>query len=386
MKTKIYDNIFYSFMQALNSLLNKSGLSHCFRHKTTLALITIALLMFFGCGKRKPPLPPVERVQQRVEINGQQQGNQVVLSWSMPARNAPDGSILNINRIDIYRLIEPLSSPLSLSEEDFSSRSTLIASVPVSEDDFGLKNLTYTDKLEFAGQASRIRYAIRFVNSSGQKAAFSDFLLFEPSARIAENPKNLTVEVSQEKVDLRWEAPERNVDASVPPNILGYNIYRSSSENENFRILNKQPVTKNSFEDMFFEFEKNYRYLVRAVSVGSGGQPVESLDSNVVEIAPIDKFPPSPPSAITIAASPGVISLFFAVNPEKDIVGYNVYRSTEENLPKADWQLLNTELLKTNTFRDAKVESGTKYFYYLTAVDKFGNASEPSAVVSETAF
>jgi tRNA A37 N6-isopentenylltransferase MiaA len=93
----------------------------------------------------------------------------------MPARNASSGSIINIDRVDVYRLIEPLSAPLSLTEESFVSRSTLIASVPVSKTDFAKKQLSYSDTLEFAGQSARLRYAIRFVNDSGQKAAFSNF-------------------------------------------------------------------------------------------------------------------------------------------------------------------------------------------------------------------
>lgn len=374
-------------MLALNKMLNNFDLNRCLRHKTALALITIALLMFFSCGKRKLPLPPVERIQQRVEVTGFQQGDQVRLEWKMPARNASDGSILNISRVDVYRLIEPLGAPLSLSEEEFSSRSTLISSVPVSANDFGLKTLTYFDKLEFAGQPARLRYAIRFVNSSGQKAAFSNFLLVEPSAKIAQNPTDISAKVSQQKIEIIWVAPRQNVDGSTPPNILGYNIYRKIAEgNQPLRLLNPAPVTDTIFADSFFEFDKTYRYFVRTVSIGSEGQPIESLESETLEVQPKDTFAPSPPSAITIAASPNVISVFFATNPEKDIAGYNIYRSTDRNLPKSEWQLLTPELLKNNTFRDTKVESGVEYFYYLTAVDVFGNVSEPSEIVSEKGF
>jgi fibronectin type 3 domain-containing protein len=44
---------------------------------------------------------------------------------------------------------------------------------------------------------------------------------------------------------------------------------------------------------------------------------------------------------------------------------------------------LTPELLPTNTYQDVKVEAGKKYYYYLTAVDKTGNVSEASEVVSE---
>src|SRR4051812_22554338 len=116
-------------------------LSKTVAQKIALALITLILLIALACAKRTPPLPPVERVPQRVEISGFQRGNVVNLSWTMPARNAPGGSALKIDRVDVYRLAEPVNSPLSLTEEEFASRSTLIASIPISESDFARKQL-----------------------------------------------------------------------------------------------------------------------------------------------------------------------------------------------------------------------------------------------------
>jgi fibronectin type 3 domain-containing protein len=84
--------------------------------------------------------------------------------------------------------------------------------------------------------------------------------------------------------------------------------------------------------------------------------------------------------AITLAASPTTISIFFVANPEKDVVGYKIFRSLDQQ----SWQNLTPELLKTTTFQDSKVESGKTYFYYLIAVDRFGNESEKSEIVSET--
>lgn len=353
--------------------------------KAVLAFIFFGLLISAaGCGKRKPPLPPVERVAQRVEINGFQRGNRVLLSWTMPTRNASDTSVINISRADIYRLIEPLDSPAGLSEEEFASRSNLIATVPISDTDFARKQLTYTDTLTFAGQPARIRYAIRFVNTAGQKAGFSNFLLIEPTAKVAAEPTDLTSEISQNSVNLRWQSPTGNVDGSTPANILGFNIYRFEAESNAQKLLNSSPVTADEFADKSFEFEKNYGYFVRTVSLGANGEPLESTDSNVVKVTPKDIFPPAAPGAITIAAAPNSISIFFATNLETDVAGYRVYRSADRNLPKAEWTLLTPQLLTTNTFQDANVESGKTYFYYLTAVDKFGNTSETSEVVGET--
>jgi hypothetical protein len=369
----------------LNKFLNTLFLNRGFNQKAALAFILCALLMTLCCGKRKPPLPPIEKVRQRVEISGFQRGNKIVLSWQMPARNASNGSILNIKSADVYRLAESLNDPQTLSEEEFANRSVLIGSLPISDADFGLKRLSYTDSLEFAGQSARLRYAIRFVNNSGQKAAFSNFLLIEPSAKVADNPKSLTASVSQESILLNWIAPQINVDGSKPVNILGYNVYRSDSKTDAGKLLNEKPVSDNRFRDEFFEFDKEYYYFVRSVSVGNSGEPLESAESNIVEILPKDTFAPTAPTSITVAAVPGNISIFFASNPEKDIAGYSIYRSTDDSLEKSRWQLLTKDLLKTNTFQDTKTESGVKYFYYLTATDARGNISESSEIVSETA-
>ena len=149
-------------------------------------------------------------------------------------------------------------------------------------------------------------------------------------------------------------------------------------------MLNKTPVTAAGFDDEFFDFGKEYYYFVRAISIGTQAEPIESAESNILKFKAVDTFAPAAPSAITVAAAPTAISIFFAVNIEKDVVGYKIYRSEDKDLPTDKWTPLTPELLKTNTFQDAKVESGKTYFYYLTATDKFGNVSEPSEVVSET--
>jgi fibronectin type 3 domain-containing protein len=222
------------------------------------------------------------------------------------------------------------------------------------------------------------------VNSAGQKASFSNFYLLEPAAKIAAAPTSLSTELSQEAVTLRWTLPSANVDGTTPANIIGFNVYRSPSEKQPAKLLNEDPVKVGEYRDEFFEFGKEYYYFVRTVSTGSGGEPVESGESNIVKIRPVDTFPPSAPAAVTLAATPATISIFFAANPEKDIAGYRVYRSTDGKLDRSKWELLTPTLLSTNTFQDVKVETGSTFFYYITAVDTAGNVSEASETVSET--
>lgn len=353
------------------------------KNKAALAFTISALLITLCCGKRKPPLPPIEKMQQRAEISAVQRGNKIFLSMELPNNNASDSNANKISRADVYRLIEPLNSSLTLTEEEFTSRSNIIASISLSESDFNKKTKTFIDSLEFAGQPARIRYAVRFVNPAGQKATFSNFLLIEPTSKIANQPLNLTAVQTEDSVNLKWEAPVQNVDDSKPANILGYNIYRTNEGVEDAVLLNDSPVTKESFSDETFKFGTAYQYFARTVSIGNNAEPLESLSSNVVLIRPLDIFPPAAPTALTIAAAPGNLSVFFAFNDEKDVAGYRIYRSENASEPKSRWKLLNSELLKTNTFQDATVASGITYYYFVTAVDLAGNESQPSEVVSE---
>jgi hypothetical protein len=340
-----------------------------------------------ACGKRRPPLPPAESIRQRTELlSGAQRGNQVILSWPAPLRNAPAESVQSIRRIDVYRLAQRPDAPLPLTEEEFAARATLVGSVTYEQIQSAGNTLSYTDTLELAGEPTRLRYALRYVNAAGQRAAFSNFLLIEPAAKIAQPPTLTGIAEGESALTVGWQPPAANIDGSTPVNLLGYNIYRTTlSQTELGQTpINASLVQGTLYADKNFSFGEQYTYVVRAVSLGTGGQQVESLNSNTLTVTPRDVFPPSAPSSLTIAPAPGRLSIFFPANPERDVVGYNIYRTTDPALPKELWTKLNKELLARTTYQDETVEPGKKYYYYLTAVDAAGNTSPPSDVISET--
>lgn len=353
-----------------------------------LSLLLLAALLSGACGKRRPPLPPVERVPQRTELlSGVQRGDLVILSWPAPRLNAPEGSVQSIRRIDIYRLAEEVDDPLPLTEEEFSARATLIGSVPFGQISEAEGQIEYSDRLALA-EAVRLRYALRYVNAAGQRAPFSNFLIIEPAPAVSLPPAlSDRPALSQDAVTLRWTPPAANIDGSTPPNLLGYNVYRTGRAPGEAarRPLNPEPLTSESFSDQTFRFGEEYSYVVRAVSLGTGGQPVESLNSNAVTLTPLDTFSPAPPTGLTAAATspPPRVSLFFAANPERDVVGYYVYRSTDGDLPREDWTRLNQRPTEKTTFQDEDVRPGTRYFYYVRALDDAGNLSGPSEVATD---
>ena len=218
-------------------------------------------------------------------------------------------------------------------------------------------------------------------------AAFSNFLLLEPAARIAQPPTIIATgkEVGEDAIVISWQPPAANIDGSTPVNLLGYNIYRvAEPESEIGQPLNNALVAGTQYRDESFKFGDSYRYVVRSVSLGTEGAQVESINSNSISVSPRDSFAPTAPASITVAAAPGRLSIFFPANPERDIAGYNIFRSIDPDLPKGKWSKLNATLLTRTTFQDEKVESGKRYYYYLIAVDQAGNESPLSEVVSET--
>src|SRR5207247_8433377 len=182
-----------------------------------LLIVLSGLSLAPTCGKRTPPLPPLERVPQRTEeLTGDQRGNLIVLSWPAPSRNAGESSVQSIRRIDVYRVAEKPNAPLSMTEEEFAARATVVGSVPYTDVKNAGDNLTYIDTLELAGVPARLRYAVRFVNAAGQSAAFSNFLLIEPAAKVAEPPTNVRGELSESAITINCEEPKTNMDGSTP--------------------------------------------------------------------------------------------------------------------------------------------------------------------------
>lgn len=374
-------------MLNLNHLKNHRFLSsrlNPVRHNSAISrlLILITLLSFnYGCGKRRPPLPPAASPAiNQTGFTISQQGNKIALS--IPLRNHNNAA--PPRQIDIYRLAESTGSPLFLTEDEFASRSTQVGSIQIPPGQTK-KEAVFFDAITPIIQTRRLRYAVRFVNRENQKSPFSNFIFFEPIGNAAKPPILGQPVPTQTTINLSWQMPTENIDGTQPANVLGFNVYRKSKQTEEPQRLNPSLLSESSFEDKNFRFGEDYEYFVRTVSTGANGIQIESSDSNAIEITPRDIFPPAAPEGLTIAAAPGNLSVFYAANAEPDVIGYNIFRTTTPGLARERWQKLNADALTATAYQDVKVETGQKYYYYVTAIDSAGNNSQPSEIVSETA-
>ena len=189
------------------------------------------------------------------------------------------------------------------------------------------------------------------------------------------------------------------------PPIVAYHIYRAeaalevrtqpapvtnASESISEVPKLKGPFTRigetleTSFRDLQVDFGTTYLYSVRSISQYPG-LTLESSDSKLIAVTPRDTFPPAAPQGLVVVLVPGQgqmpahLEISWAISPETDIAGYNVYRSEQDGIPGTR---LNSDLLLTPAFRDMNVVPGHRYFYTVTSVDRAGNESPASAAAS----
>jgi hypothetical protein len=348
----------------------------------------LLISLLSGCGKIGEPLPPIPRAPLIVnELSVTQQGTRLILSFPLVRPPRAD----RLERIDIYRLIEPESAPRGLTEEEFAARASVISTIPGEQVKVGSTTLTHLDPLDLRQQTRglRYRYAVRLFNRDGRGADFSNYATITPLTELAAAPALPTATLTQTEITITWVPPEMNENGTRPANIAGYNLYRKVGEN--VAKLNAQPLTATRFVDKAFQFGVTYEYFVRSLSAQTPApgnaklnEAIEGNASETLVFTPKDTFAPTAPTSITIASINGQVSLFWPSNPEADLAGYNIYRSEDETASAEKWLKLNTRLHIPTTFRDERVQVGKRYFYQITALDTAGNESARSETMSET--
>lgn len=349
-----------------------------------LVLLLILSGFLTACGKIGDPVAPEVRAPLIVkDLDVEQRGAHLILKFPFKRE-----SRTKLQRIDVYRMVEPLDAPMGLPIETFSERASVVYSILADDVPLGSSDVGYTDELNVKSdlETKRYRYAVRVYDADGRGARFSNYATIQPLVNLALPPVILAAKQVEKQVEITWDPPPGNINETYPANVAGYNIYRR--QGGAFNKINAEPLREPRFIDRDFQFGGNYQYVVRSLSFKPGSaslsELIESDASPPLEHRPKDTFPPAPPTSITVASINGIVSLFWPLSAEPDVVGYNIYRAEEESAPPEKWVKINPELHKTASFRDDHAQVGKKYFYQITAVDASGNESVRSETVSET--
>jgi hypothetical protein len=368
-------------------------------------LLFLAALSCF-CGKKGPILPPLEKIPQTVAgLTLNQVGLELHLSWRLPTSYLDGSPIETVSLLEMWRYeeeIEPqvvtdteaaldpeaeapeAASQIPLTPEKMRSGAVLWQEFSADSfsdlqpDPEGAPqefSFLYLLNKEDVG-LKKLGFSVKVRDSKGRSSDFSSWAAVESLNTVAP-PSGLKAELSPQHIRLTWQAPEKNLAGSEPPEIKGYNLYRVSGD-EAPQMLNQSLVIEPNYEDKSIEFGTLYVYLVRAVSRESSPLQ-ESADSEPMEIKAEDSFPPAAPKGLIAISSGGTISLSWDLNQESDLTGYKLWRRPVG----ADvFELLTPEGIDENTYTDSRIQKNIRYDYAVSALDRAGNESPRSKSVT----
>jgi hypothetical protein len=376
--------------------------------------IFILGLLLGGCAspgeptERKAPVPATV-----ADLAAVQSGDDVILTFTTPKETAGHKPLKEVPTIEIYRDFEPATAAGSAASPQAPANPSLVVTIPPGMADHYTEkgHIRYADTLtaeDFTQHPDEVaEYIVRTNTSVKRESADSNIA----NVRIypALDPiGDLKSEIAHSVVELAWTAPQKTLAGAAPP-IAGYRIYRAEVEPEpaasaaagsapaaqapeaggegvevKSRLVKVGDAQSTSFEDSQADLGRTYAYSVRSLA-RYPGEALESADSNLAIVTVRDIIPPAAPLgliAVCVAAQDGTpahAELSWAISPETNIAGYNVYRSEEAGVQGTR---MNAAPLLSPAFRDMNSIPGHHYFYSVTAVDRSGNESRASIAVS----
>lgn len=270
---------------------------------------------------------------------------------------------------------------------------------------------TFEDALPeslLTGDARALQYEVSVENVHGRSAGWSDPAL----AAAGEAPGDvvrLTATLTARGVWLRWQEASPATGAEVTWRIerklvegaAGAQSAKVKGESGGLGTPEKE-IPERALEvdgkdaasgetlDSHITWNAKYSYRVRVVrkvrvETARGPEGLEMLGrrSDAVEVATKDVFPPAAPMGL--AAVPGWdevgaqrgprVDLSWSPNQEPDVAGYRVFRTESSG---AEQLVSGPQPVVASAFVDHGVKAGTKYHYWIVAIDESGNVSGAS--------
>ena len=361
-------------------------------------LLSSIFLFAAGCGAPGDPTPPSPPVPAAIkDLTAQQAGDGVQLSFTLPSKS------ISGDKLTLPPAVEILRGSVNSDGAPVAKSFRVVYTIPGALVD----NYHSDGRMRFidpiapdetkAHPGGTLAYIVR--TRASQKRASADSNVV--SVRVFPVPEHIAsveARITESAIELSWSTPAQTSAGDPLSVVVGYRIYRSesnpsSASSSTQAIPNEKAKTPsallassetNSYRDASFNFDRTYVYIVRSV-IQVENNSLESSDSQPVTVTPHDTFPPAAPQGLVGALLPGstpgtvVVDLSWSISLETDLAGYRVYRSEQES---ARGQLLNPDLLPTPAVRDTSVQPGHRYWYTVTAVDRAGNESAPSAPVT----
>ena len=347
---------------------------------------TVAVCLFLAaCAQTGPPLPPsLELPMPPSDLHASRKGNIVTLTWSVPIRTTDRQSVRSLGNTNICRSADPEMTTCGTPIHTIPS-----AQIPVPTSQ-APKPVVFANELPFSMQQNNpmaaVTYAVEVLNRERRGAGISN-RVYVSAVPTLPPPSDFATQLNGDGVELTWTSAGET--ASTPDITHRYRILRreegSSKDVVTGEIAFGSPGAMRLL-DSSFEWEKTYSYRLTCVTIVAGTPPeiqIEGEDTHPVRVVAHDIFPPAVPSGLQAVYSgegqKPFIDLIWAPVTNADLAGYNVYRREGDGSRTK----LNSELVKTPSYRDMAVASEKTYTYSVSSVDVRGNESAVSDEASE---
>lgn len=230
---------------------------------------------------------------------------------------------------------------------------------------------SYVD--EWIENGTSYYYHIRSVNPFGYQSNPSETIEVVPNGGEPERPEGVSIEMSGDHILLSWNVR--------PTRSSGIEIFRREDQREEFERLFLAPPLEHeeetaSWVDIDVEEGATYHYYLRTI----GQSLLRSESSDTLTRTIDDTTPPSAPTGVVAVGGPDGIDIGWTKNPESDVVGYEVERSSDAGY--VNRTLLNGVMIEgTEWVDDVSTDIETTFGYVVYAIDQSFNRSKPSAMV-----
>lgn len=344
-------------------------------------LLAAVIILFASCGYPGPPKPPSLNLPQPVsDLSAVRKGDNVYLNWTAPTETTDS---LPVRHLGLTRICRNPGSSMS----DCSNLAGKVPAPAVAKP--GTKERqAITDSLsaDILGEdpAAQLSYAVSVENDRGRSAGISN-VVSVPAIVAPKPPADFRAEVTAAGVVVQWEPIAEQTEISKLHR--AYRIYRREQTGAADTVVGDAAIDSSELVDRSFDWEKTYLYRACVVTTihlpDNTEREFEGDDTIPVKLFAHDVFPPAVPSGLQSAFSgegqQRFIDLIWVPDTDVDLAGYNVYRQEEGGASAK----INSQPVKTPSFRDAQVASGHRYIYSVTALDVRGNESSRSNETSE---
>ncbi|MEO6236947.1 MAG: fibronectin type III domain-containing protein [Vicinamibacterales bacterium] len=404
------------------------------------AALIVSLALVGGCGKKGPPLAPLDMSPESPgPVVARRLGNTVYLQMTVPAKSAVGQGAFSIDHLEVYAVTLAPGAVVP-PNRDLLKAAQMVAQIPVAppldpeaaEPDTPETRPRPGDAITFvetltpevmtprvitappkvepapkkpaaaivpapaaaaapaAGPAVLTRlYVVRGVTARrrpGPPSPRADVPLLEAPGAARLSGTKPTWDAAS--VTVTWQPPASSSDetSGVLYNIYGVPAAGSAPAAVPVTApvpLNAKPLEVTTFSQEGVAPGIERCFIVRSVAT-VGASMIESEPSGPICVTPTDTFPPAAPKNLQAVGSAGVINLIWDANTDADLAGYLVLRG---EAPGDTLQPLTPEPIAETRYQDRSITPGVTYTYAIVAVDRATppNRSAASNRVQETA-